>query len=230
MITPEQRDQILRFNTCKIANALEKLEIRLRNEGFTHPGFGCVTGGFPLALGYAVTGRVKAADPPLKGSLHPVFPQWWSRIAAHPGPSIAVIQDIDERPGQGAVLSGVHAEILRALNCQALITNGAVRDLPALAAMGFPAFSQTVTASHSYVHMVDFDVPVEVLGLHVRPGDLVFADVHGAILLPEDSIGDIIRVANEEAAHERIIIDLCRSDHFSLEKLAPLLQQNRDQS
>src|SRR5882724_10241857 len=130
MLTESQRSQILRFDTCKIANALECLKIRLKNEGFTQPGLHCVTGGFPSVLGYAVTSRVKTADPPLKGTLQFDRLEWWEQIATRPGPSIAVIQDIDHKPGQGAVLSDVHAEVLRALNCHGLITNGAVRNLP----------------------------------------------------------------------------------------------------
>jgi len=227
MLTEEQRNHILRFDSCKIANALECLKIRLKNEGFTRPGLHCVTGGFPAVLGYAVTSRVKAADPPLKGSIHFDLLEWWEEIAAHSGPLIAVIQDVDHKPGQGAVLSDVHAEVLRALNCQGLITNGAVRDLPALAAMEFPTFAQFVAASHSYVHMVDFNVPVEILGLHVKPGDLVFVDVHGALLLPPEAVDAVIRVANEQASHERKIIDLCRSQHFSIPKLRAALSNAR---
>ena len=144
MITENQRTAILRFDTCKVANALERLKLRLRNEGFSRPGLHCVTGGFPTVLGYAVTSRVKTAEPPLRGSIHFDLLDWWTSIASHPGPSIAVIQDVDHHPGQGAVLSNVHAEVLRALNCQSVITNGAVRNLPAslhgvyFLANGFP--------------------------------------------------------------------------------------------
>lgn len=224
MLNENQRNQILRFDTCKVANALERLRLRLRNEGFTRPGLHCVTGGYPVVLGYAVTSRVKTADPPLRGSFHFDLLDWWSLIASRPGPLIALIQDVDHNPGQGAVLSDVHAEVLRALNCHGVITNGAVRNLPSLAEMGFPAFSQFVTASHAYIHLVDFDVPVEILGLRVKPGDLVFADVHGALVLPDDALDDIIRVTNEQATEERSIIDLCRGPAFSIASLREALR------
>jgi 4-hydroxy-4-methyl-2-oxoglutarate aldolase len=230
MLTHVQRNQILRFDTCKIANALEHLDVRLKNEGFTKPGLHCVTGGFPIALGHAVTCKVRAADPPMKGFMHVNLADWWERIASHPGPSIAIIQDVDRNPGQGAMLSDVHGEILRALDCCAVITNGAVRDVPALTAMGVPVFSQFIAASHSYVHMLDFEVPVEVLGLHVKPRDLVLVDVHGAVLLPPDAIDDMIRVAEEQSAQERIIIDLCRSSRFSMQTLRSTLDSMREQS
>ena len=229
MLTDSQRIQILRFDTCKIANALERLKVRLRNEGFAHPGLHCFAGGFPSALGYAVTSRVRTADPPLRGSLQLDLLEWWQVIESRPGPKIAVIQDVDPKPGQGAVLSDVHAEILRALDCRSVITNGAVRNLPGLSAMHFPAFSQFVATSHAYVHLVDYDRPVEILGLHVKPGDLVFADVHGALVLPQDIIGDIVRVANEQAAEERTIIDLCHGHQFSVEALKQTLTRTMDE-
>lgn len=230
MLSAILRNQILQFDTCKIANALECLKLRLKNEGFTHPGLHCFTGGFPAVLGYAVTSRVKTADPPLKGSSHFDPLDWWSLIGSRPGPKIAVIQDVDHNPGQGAVLSDVHAEILRALDCHSLITNGAVRNLPALAAMSFPAFSQFVTASHAYVHMIDFDTPVDIFGLHVKPGDLIYADIHGALVLPLDALDDLVRVAHEQSAKERAIIDLCRSGQFSIANLKLALTRNREHS
>lgn len=223
MLSESLRNQILQFDTCQIANAVECLKLRLKNEGFTHPGLHCFTGGFPSVLGYAITSRVKTADPPLKGSSHFDPFDWWTLIGSRPGPKIAVIQDVDHKPGQGAVLSHVHAEILRALDCRSLITNGAVRNLPALAQMNFPAFSQFVTTSHAYVHMIDFDIPVEIFGLHIKPGDLIYADVHGALVLPVEALEDLVRVAHEQAAKERAIIDLCHGSQFSIANLKSAL-------
>ena len=219
MLTKEQRSEILRYDTCKIANAIESLNIRLRNEGFTHPGFRSVTVGFPAVLGYAVTSTVRCADPPMKGYSEYHLVDWWENIDKHPSPRIAIIQDIDDPPGQGAVLSDVHAHVLRALDCHAVVTNGAIRNVASLARLNFPAFSAHITMSHAYVHMVEFDVPVHILGLPIKPADLVFADIHGALLIPEDLIVDILRRAAEMSAKERTIIDLCQSREFSIQAL-----------
>jgi regulator of RNase E activity RraA len=233
VLTQSQRTQILRFDTCKIANALERLHLRLKNEGFTRPGLHCVTGGFPAALGYAVTCRVRTADPPIKGSLHLDMTEWWDWIAKRTKPCIAVIEDVDHKPGQGAVLGDVHAEILRALDCQAVVTNGSVRNLPGLVDIEFPVFSQFIAASHSYLHMLDFGGPVIILDLQIQTGDLLYVDVHGALLLPQEPAGaidDLIRVAHEQSVHERTIIDLCRSPQFSLDKLRAEILTMRDPS
>jgi 4-hydroxy-4-methyl-2-oxoglutarate aldolase len=219
MLTAEERSAILQLDTCKIANAIEKLNIRLRNEGFTQSGLLCVTGGYPSVLGYAVTSKVKCADPPMKGYSYYDLSDWWQTLQASDLPKIAVIQDVDPHPGQGAVLSNVHAEILKALGCLSVVTNGAVRDVPALAAMEFPVFSRYVAISHAYVHMIDHGTPVDLLGLRVAEGDLIYADVHGVINIPGRRLEEILQVAQRQADQERTIIDLCRSNPLSFSAL-----------
>ena len=57
-----------------------------------------------------------------------------------------------------------------ALGCAGVITNGAVRDLPALRRLGFPAFASHVSVSHAYAHVVEVGRPVTVGGLKVHTG------------------------------------------------------------
>lgn len=217
--------EFLSFDTCKIANAIEALKLRLHNEGFTRPGLRCVTGGFPAILGYAVTSKVRCADPPVRGSSSLDLVEWWAKIQERPTPRVAVIQDIDEEPGQGAVLSHMHAEVLRSLHCCGVVTNGAVRNVPSLAAMSFPAFACHVTMSHAYVHMVEYGVPVNILELRIEPGDLIFTDVHGVLSIPVQHAGDILRVARERERKQNRIFDLCRGAHYSFERLKAEIQE-----
>jgi len=48
----------------------------------------------------------------------------------------------------------VHAAILKAFHCVGVITDGSVRDIPAVAAMGFPMFARSASVSHAYTHIV----------------------------------------------------------------------------
>lgn len=217
--------EILSYDTCKIANAIEVLQLRLRNTGFTQPGLRCVTGGFPAILGYAVTSKVRCADPPMRGATSLDLTDWWAKLRERPRPRVAVIQDLDDQPGQGAVLSHLHAEVLRSLQCCGVVTNGAIRNIPSLAAMHFPAFACYVTMSHAYVHMVDYGVPVEILGLTIAPGDLIFADVHGVITIPQDHVEDILRVARERERRLLKIVDFCHGSDFSFNQLKAEIQE-----
>jgi 4-hydroxy-4-methyl-2-oxoglutarate aldolase len=216
---------IRRLGTCAAANAIEVFNVRLRNEGYTRPGLKCVTGRLPPMLGYAATSRVKTESPPPTGHSYYDRTDWWDAIERLPTPRVAVIQDIDSTPGLGSSVGEVHASIMRALSCEGVVTNGSVRDIPAVAAMQFPMFARGVSVSHSYIHMVDFGGPVEICGLVIRPGDLLYGDCHGLLSIPLDIAAEIPRVADKIARDRKSIIDLCRSPEFSLDKLRKQVQQ-----
>jgi len=220
---PAQLEAIREFDTCTIANAIEQFRVRLRNEGYTRPGLACMTGGFPRVLGYAATCAVRSADPPMSGVSNWANTDWWSAIELLPIPRVAVVQDLDADRDAASVVGEVHAAILKAFHCQAVITNGAVRDIPAVRELDFPMFARSVAVSHSYSHVVDYGNPVEILGLRIRSGDLLYADCHGVVSIPHEIAAEIPEAAARIRARERRIIDLCQSPEFSHQKLRQLL-------
>jgi 4-hydroxy-4-methyl-2-oxoglutarate aldolase len=217
-------DAIRQFDTCTIANAIEHFKVRLRNEGYTLPGLQCVTGGSPRLLGYAATCRVRSADPPMSGNAYVDRTDWWEKMGLLPVPRIAVFQDLDAADSGASTIGEVHAAILKAFHCEGMITNGSVRDIPGVSRMEFPMFAPAVSVSHAYMHIVDFGAPVEIFGLPVRSGDLLYADIHGVVSIPLDIAARIPEVASGIRAREREIIDLCQSPEFSLERLLQVVQ------
>ena len=101
-----------------------------------------------------------------------------------PKPRVIVLQDADHEPGLGAFVGEIHATIGLALNCVGCVTNGAVRDLPAVEATGFQLFARHVSVSHAYAHITEFGEPVEIDGLKISSGDLLFGDLHGVLSIP----------------------------------------------
>ena len=217
-------DGIRQFDTCTIANAIEHFRVRLRNEGFSRPGLRCVTGGSPRLLGYAATCRVRSADPPMSGNAYVDRTDWWETIGLLPVPRIAVFQDLDAASSGASTIGEVHAAILKAFHCEGVITNGSVRDIPGVSRMQFPMFASAVSVSHSYMHIVDFGAPVEIFGLRVRSGDLLYADIHGVVSIPLEIAARIPETASEIRAKEQEIIDLCQSQEFSLKRLLEAVQ------
>jgi len=210
-----------------IANAIEQFDVRLRNVGFTRPGLRCITQRGARLLGYASTSKVRTSDPPVTGRAYLDRTDWWDSVGRLPAPRIAVIQDVDPTPGGGACLGEVHAAILKALGCGGAITNGAVRDVPAVSNLNFPLFAPFVTASHSYMHMVDYGEPVEIFGLKIQTGDLLYADCHGVISIPLEIAPQLPQAAARIQAKERKIIDFCLSPDFSSETLVKLLRSEQ---
>jgi len=218
-LSAAELDAIRQFDTCAISNAIEEFGVRLRNEGYTRPGLRCLFPEVAPMLGYAVTARVKTSNPPPTGPRYYDRTDWWDLMLARPAPHVAVIQDIDEARGIGASVGEVHASILRALGCAGVVTNGSVRDLPAVRAMRFPMFACHLSVSHAYLHMVDFGQPVEVRGLKIQSGDLLYGDCHGVLSIPHEIAGDVAAKAAELLKRERTVIDLCRSPEFTIERL-----------
>jgi 4-hydroxy-4-methyl-2-oxoglutarate aldolase len=225
--TAEQVAALREFDTCTLANAIEEFQIRLRNEGYTLPGLRCFTGAFPPVAGFAATWRVRAAEPPLTGHAYLDRTDWWTAIESLPSPRIAVIEDVDPSPSAGACVGEVHAAILKALGCQAVVTNGAVRDLPEVERMEFPMFARDVAVSHAYRHLVDFGGQVNILGLEIRAGDLLIADCHGVLSVPIEIAAELPAVASRLRARESRIVEVCLSPGFSIERLHQVIEDDR---
>lgn len=217
--TREQLNALGKLDTCTVSNAIETFDARLRNEGFADSRVKCQFPGQGPVTGYAVTGRIRTSHmPPAAHSYHDRT-DWWNYILSIPAPRIVVMEDVDERPGFGAFIGEVHANILKSLDCVAFVTNGAVRDLAAVEKLGFQLFAGDPTVSHAYAHIVSFGIPVEVGGLTVAPGDLLHGDRHGILSVPPALVPEIPAAAARLREGEGRIIELCQSGDFSLAKL-----------
>jgi 4-hydroxy-4-methyl-2-oxoglutarate aldolase len=222
-IPVEDFDALRRLDTCTVSNAIEAFKLRLRNAGFANSRVRCVFEDLPPMVGYAATARLRSGEPPITGSYHDRT-DWWNSILRVPAPRIAVLQDLDEPPGVGAFLGDMNAAILRALGCVGYVTNGAVRELPRVRDMGLHLFAGNVAVSHAYAHIFDFGSPVNVGGLEVRPGDLLHGDRHGLLTVPKEIAAEIPPVAARLRQGEQRVIDSCRSQEFSVEKLRQALK------
>lgn len=218
-LTPEQFEAIGRLDTCSVLNAVETFGVRLRNTGYAGPGLRWLFPALRCMLGYAGTLRVRGSNPPVRGAAFEDRTDWWSDMLCVASPRITVVQDIDENSGTGSVAGEVHAAILRRLGCSGLVTNGSVRDLDALEAMGFACSAGSVSPSHAYGHTVDYGQRVEIFGLSVQPGDLLMADRHGLISISPEIAGEIPAAVERIRQRDRRIVAFCQSPDFSLHRL-----------
>jgi len=218
--------KIAALDSCSASNAIERLNVRLRNEGFVTNGVECRFPNLPPMAGYAVTAKIRTSAPPLAGN-RCYFDRmdWWTYVTTVPGPRVMVLEDADATPGFGAFVGEIHATIGQALHCVGCVTNGAVRDLPTVKALGFHLFSGRVSTSHAYAHIVEFGKPVEVGGMRVRSGDLVHGDRHGVQTIPLEIAADVPAEAARLVMEEKDLIEFCNSSRFSLDGLARRLRR-----
>jgi len=224
-LSPAVLDQLRKLSTCIVSNAIETFDSRLRNTGFTNSSVRCIFPELPTLVGYATTVRIRTADPPMEGHTYYARPDWWRYLQTIPEPRVVVIQDLDNRPGLGAFVGEIHANILMSLGCAGIVTNGAVRGLPAIQAAGFQMFAGNVSVSHAYAHVFDFGGTVEVGGMNVQPGDLIQGDLHGVQTIPREIAARVPSAAHEILRKRKALIELCCSKDFTLEKLREAVQR-----
>lgn len=216
-------EKLRQLDSCTVANAIETFGVRLRNAGFADSTVRCVFEDFPPLVGYAATVRVRTADPPMEGDSYYYRLDWLDHVLSVPSPRVLVVEDLDHDPGLGSFIGDVHANILRALGCIGVVTNGAVRNVEAARELKFQMFARNLSVSHAFAHVFDFGGPVEVGQMQVRPGELLHGDRHGVQTIPLEIAQQIPAVANRMSGEEREIIEFCRSGGFSLEKLRSIV-------
>jgi 4-hydroxy-4-methyl-2-oxoglutarate aldolase len=219
-IDPATLAELAQLDACTVANAVETFNVRLRNTGFTDGAIRCQIEDLPPLVGFAVTVRVRTAEPPMEGDSYYYRLDWLEHLVNVPAPRVLIIEDMDAHIGLGSFVGGVHAHILSALGCAGVVTNGALRDIEAARALKFQMFAHHLTVSHAFSHVVDYGGPVCVGGMQVKPGDLIHADRHGAQTVPIEIAPRIPAVAKRMMAEEKAIIEFCHSSGFSLEGLS----------
>src|SRR4029077_6647167 len=203
-LLPAQLEELRQLSTCIVAGAIATFKVRLPNTGFTDFSVRCIFEDLPPIAGYAATARIRTSQPPMEGGgYYYARNDWWDGVLAVSPPRVIVIEDKEEPPGLGAFVGEVHANILMALGCVAVVTNGGVRDLPGVRAAGFQMFARNVSVSHAYAHIFEFGSPVRVGGLEVRPGDLIHGDRHGVQTVSGEVAARVPGVAREILAKRK---------------------------
>ena len=197
--------ELRRYDSPTICNALERMNIRPLEQGFLSPGNTCQTKGGPF-IGFASTAKYATAEPSTQSLSNS---EYYSHILATPRPSITVIEDIDA-PSCGAIWGEVMAHSHATLGSIALVTNGLVRDVDALAEISFGCFAAGMSPSRAYAHLVEHGTPVTIGNLCIHPGDILFCDKNGIVNIPKEALADIIEACEKIIWAEEDILEYCK--------------------
>jgi len=93
------------------------------------------------------------------------------------------------RGGAGAIVDGFH------------------RDTPRVLEQNWPVFSRGRFAQDAGVRckVADFRCPVEIGGVFINPGDLVFGDLDGVVVVPQAVEKEVVTRAVEKARAEKVV-------------------------
>ena len=97
----------------------------------------------------------------------------------------------------------------RAMQCGAAgaVVNGYSRDTRGILALDFPTFSYGRYAQDQGPRgkVVDFRVPIEINGVRIEPGDIIFGDLDGVCAIPQRIEQEVIEAALEKAQGEKVV-------------------------
>lgn len=146
-------------------------------------------------VGYAVTLVFEPSQARHRQANPGAWREYRRYIAAVPGPKIVVLQDLDKPETVASFWGEVNANIHRALGCIGTITDGAIRDVDEMYNAGFKAIARRLCVGHAYSIPVRWGCEVEVFGCKVKPGQLIHADQHGFLAVPEEDEAGLLEAA-----------------------------------
>jgi regulator of RNase E activity RraA len=96
------------------------------------------------------------------------------------------------------------------------VTDGLVRDVLKIEKLGFPVFAAGIKPVDSKGRglVIDYNIPVQCGGITVTPGDLVFADYDGVVVIPSEVLEDVVRLASEKVSRETNSREELKKGHF----------------
>ena len=219
-LTAADLNKLTEWDTPTICNGLEHLSSEYRVKSFTVEQMQCFDPSLPPIIGYARTAMIRSMTPPegKPEDIREMRARYYETISAPPNPSISVIQDLDPTPGFGAFWGEVNTAIHKGLGCLGVVTNGSFRDIDACAP-GFQLLGGKVAPSHAWVHLVAIECEVNIFGMAVKPNDIIHADRHGAVVVPEECVKELLSAIDVLTRREAVILEVARSPGFNVEIL-----------
>ena len=220
-IIPDDLLTLLReVDTPTVCNAIEVAQGRRGFDRFTKGTMQHSKPGDPPIVGFARTAKIAGLAPPKEDAavIRARRIDYFRSMAAGPSPSAAVIEDIDYPRCIAGWWGEVHAAVHKGLGLAGAVTNGVMRDLDVMDE-GFPVLAGSIGPSHGFVHVVEIGTPVNVFGITVAQGELIHADRHGAVVIPQDVIMHLKAAIDTVIANEAIVIGPAREPDFNIDKL-----------
>jgi 4-hydroxy-4-methyl-2-oxoglutarate aldolase len=187
----------LRLSTTNVSDALDRLQLN----GAPH-GIGPLWPGCPKIVGHAMTMQLVP-----QGSASPVLGTLEAIVAARPGEVLVIDQggrlDVNSFGGIAAFTAAHYGLV-------GVIIDGVTRDVDEMQAQGFAAYGRGVI-QQSIRQRCAFgghSIEVHLAGCAVRRGDLVMGDDNGVVIVPQEHVAEVLRIAQECAATEEKVKEM----------------------
>ena len=207
-------------DTPTVCNAIEVAEGQRGFNRFTRGSMLHCRPGMPAMVGRARTAKISGQKPPIEPSeiIKERRLDYFRAMARGPGPTVAVVEDLDHPNCIAGWWGEVHVAVHKGLGLKGALTNGVMRDLDVIDD-GFPILAGSIGPSHGFVHVRELKTEVTVNGMCVKEDELIHADRHGGIVIPEEVIPHLENAIATVIKNEKIILTPAREPDFNMEKL-----------
>ena len=219
-LSPELLALLRSVDTPTVCNAIEVVHGTRGFSRFTRGTMQHSRPGAPAMVGRATTARIAGVAPPTEDPevIKARRLDYYRAMATGPFPRVAVIEDLDYPNAIAGWWGEVNVAVHKGLGLSGAVTNGVMRDLDVVDP-GFPVLAGSIGVSHGFVHVVEIGTEVSVMGLRVAQGEMIHADRHGALVIPEDVIPDLGDAIDTVVRNEQIILGPAKEPDFNIDKL-----------
>lgn len=221
VLTDELREQLAGVSVATITHQLQNRGLRST----------FLSGLAPLLPGQSMVGRARTLryvahrQDKLREFASGLNAQRRASETAEPGDVIII--EARDVPDAGTV-GDIYAMRAYGLGAVGIITDGALRDTPAIAKLGKPVYHRASHGSTWGRHHMPFsnDEPITCAGVYVEPGDIIVGDEEGAVVIPHALAAEVARDCVEQELVEAFAIERVGAGESTI-GLFPLAEDRR---
>ena len=222
VLSDAELTEIRQFDSATISNAIELLGVRDRTVGYMGLSVRCLLPHRTEPMvGYAVTAKADSTTYGRSGAGQQI--DLWELVERSPKPAILVMQDISTNPTKSCHCGDVMCTVLQALGGIGVVTDGGVRDVTEVDALGMHYFARGSTVSHGTTVQIEPGEPVVVDGLPIKTGDLLHGDANGVVSVPLDAATRVAEAARMVVSEENARREFVRTPGFTVAKFREFL-------
>lgn len=170
---------------------LKRASTGMINDALTMSGIQGTVVGIGPARGFEDTKIVGPASTLFLAPVHPDAPKQNMYAAIRKVPAGAVLV-VDGGGWQANFTGDNQADCAKRVGVAGVVVNGAARDVAGFRAIGMPVFHNGTSPRVGNVQLTAVDVPVEVGGVQIRPGDIILADEDGVVSIPAGMLDTVL--------------------------------------
>ena len=225
----ELMEQLKQFDTPTVTNAVatypKNKETCLglyhpwEGEWYTDQTLKCMYPELGRVVGYAVTCVYGLPDPGYQR--HANIADVVEAINNAPKPVIlAVKQNFPEKIKRiNGLLGGNMMTAFQAAGCVGVLSDGPSRDVDEIRAFGIQYMLTGVTPGHGDFALQSTNVPVNICGMSVQPGEIIHMDENGAVKFPRECLADVVENCKKIIAKEEKMQAALRRTGGDVEKV-----------